>query len=73
MEKDKLWYLKRFNLFETMNQEEMEAISEDVVESEIKKKQPIFLQGDPSESLYFLKEGRVKITRIDESGSTPSV
>jgi CRP/FNR family cyclic AMP-dependent transcriptional regulator len=26
------------------------------------------MAGDPSENLYFLKEGRVKITRVDESG-----
>jgi len=68
MEHDKIWYLKKFNLFATMGQEEMESMSDDVFESEIKKKQPIFLQGDPGESLHFLKKGRVKITRIDESG-----
>jgi CRP/FNR family transcriptional regulator, cyclic AMP receptor protein len=68
MEKDKLWYLKNFNLFDTMGMEEMESISQMVAEDEIAKKQPVFLEGDPSENLYFLKKGRVKITRIDESG-----
>jgi CRP/FNR family transcriptional regulator, cyclic AMP receptor protein len=68
MEKDKLWYLKKFNLFDTMGMEEMESISQMVAENEIAKKQPVFLEGDPSENLYFLKKGRVKITRIDESG-----
>ncbi|HDL18737.1 MAG TPA: Crp/Fnr family transcriptional regulator [Bacteroidetes bacterium] len=68
MYKDKIWYLKRFNLFENFKQEEMDSLDKLVVESEIKKKQPIYLQGDPSEVLYFLKKGRVKITRLDESG-----
>ncbi|MBC8186534.1 Crp/Fnr family transcriptional regulator [candidate division KSB1 bacterium] len=68
MEKDKLWYLKKFNLFETMGMEEMESISQMVAENQITKKQPVYLEGDPSENLYFLKKGRVKITRIDESG-----
>ena len=68
MEKDKLWYLKKFNLFETMGMEEMESISQMVAENQITKKQPVYMEGDPSENLYFLKKGRVKITRIDESG-----
>ncbi len=68
MKQNKLWYLKRFNFLDTMTHEEMESLSEMVVNNEVKKKQPIYLAGDPSENLYFLKEGRVKITRIDESG-----
>ena len=68
MQKKKLWYLKRFNLFESIDQEEMESISKMVVDNQVRKKQPVYLAGDPSENLYFLKEGRVKITRVDESG-----
>ena len=68
MQVDKLWYLKKFNLFENMEMDDMESISKMVTDSKVKKKQPIFLEGDPSETLYFLKEGRVKIIRIDESG-----
>jgi len=51
-----------------MGQDEMENLSDHVVQDQIKKKQPVYLQGDPSENLYFLKEGRVKISRLDESG-----
>ena len=68
MERNKLWYLKRFNFLDAMTHKELELLSEMVVNNEVKKKQPIYLTGDPSENLYFLKEGRVKITRIDESG-----
>lgn len=68
MERTKLWYLKKFNFFETMSEGDMEKVSQMVTDSYVKKKQPIFLPGDPSENLYLLKEGRVKITRIDESG-----
>ena len=55
MERDKLWYLKKFNLFDTFNPEEMESVSEMVAENEIKKKQPVYMEGDPSETLYLLK------------------
>lgn len=68
MQKNKLWYLKQFNLFDTLNADEMESVSDMVVENQIGKKQPVYLEGDISEKLYFLKEGRVKITRVDESG-----
>ena len=68
MERDKLWYLKQFNLLDTMTQEEMESLSEMVVDNQVKKKHSIYMAGDSSENLYFLKEGRVKITRVDESG-----
>ncbi|UCE05153.1 MAG: Crp/Fnr family transcriptional regulator, partial [bacterium] len=67
-EQNRLWYLKKFNLFETMTEEEMESLNEVVVDNEVKKKQPVYLAGDPSENIYFLKEGRLKITRLDESG-----
>ncbi len=68
MEKNKLWYLKKFNFLDTMSEEEMESLSKVAVDSEVKKKQPIYLAGDPGENLYFLKTGRVKISKIDESG-----
>jgi len=68
MEKDKLWYLKRFNIFETVDHDEMEMVSQMVSENEIRKKQPVYLEGDSSENLYFLKKGRVKISRVDETG-----
>jgi len=67
-EQSRLWYLKKFNFFDTLNDEDMESLNEVVVDNEVKKKQPVYLAGDPSETIYFLKKGRVKITRLDESG-----
>lgn len=39
----------------------MESLSEVAVDNEVKKKQPIYLAGDPSENIYFLKEGLINI------------
>ncbi len=44
------------------------SLNDVLVDNVVKKKQPIYLAGDHSDSLYFLKQGRVKISRIDESG-----
>ncbi|HDQ00247.1 MAG TPA: Crp/Fnr family transcriptional regulator [bacterium] len=68
MKHTKLWYLKKFNLLETFSAEEMISLKDVLIDNVVKKKQPIYLAGDPDENLYFLKEGRVKISRIDESG-----
>ncbi|OQW67083.1 MAG: hypothetical protein BVN29_05265 [Nitrospira sp. ST-bin5] len=35
---------------------------------EVKKRQPLYLPGDPSSSVYFLKRGRVKIANTAPSG-----
>lgn len=68
MERDRIWYLKKFNLLESLTHEEMESLNKMVVDSLVKKKQPVYLAGDPNEYLYFLKRGRVKVSRVDESG-----
>lgn len=68
MNSKKLWYLKQFNLFNALSEQEMMSLNDLVVDNDVKKKQPIYLAGEPDENLYFLKKGRVKISRIDESG-----
>ena len=68
MKQNKLWYLKNFNLLKTFSEKEMMSLNDVLIDNTVKKKQPIYLAGDPGENLYFLKEGRVKISMIDESG-----
>jgi CRP/FNR family transcriptional regulator len=68
MKLNKIWYLKQFNLLDALSEDEMMSLNELVVDNDVKKKQPIYLAGAPDENLYFLKKGRVKISRIDESG-----
>ncbi len=67
-EKSKLWYLKRINLFSDMSSEEMESLAQKTRMESVSKKTPIFFPGDPSQQVYLLKEGRVKISRISEEG-----
>jgi len=67
-EKSKLWYLKRINLFTEMSSEEMGALAKKTRMESVSKKTPIFFPGDPSQQIYLLKEGRVKISRISEEG-----
>jgi len=67
-DKSKIWYLQKINLFKEMNAEEMGRLDRMTRMESVKKKTPIFFPGDPSQQVYLLKEGRVKISRISEEG-----
>jgi CRP/FNR family transcriptional regulator, cyclic AMP receptor protein len=65
---NKLWYLKHINLFSTLTMAELQEINRITRMQEVKKRQPIYLPGDPSTTVYLLKKGRVKIASTDASG-----
>ena len=67
-DKSKLWYLENFNLFESIDQNNMEKLNNITSMQEIKKSQPIYFAQDPSNSIFFLKKGRVKLTRTSPDG-----
>ena len=64
----KLWYLKHINLFSTLSQTELQEIERITRMHEVKKRQPLYLPGDPSNTIYLLKKGRVKIAATAPSG-----
>lgn len=66
--KTKLWYLQNIDLFKELTNEEMKTLDRITSMSSVKKKEPIYLPGDPSQQVYLLKSGRVKISRITADG-----
>jgi len=64
----KLWYLKHIKLFSGLSQAELQEMDRITRMQEIKKKQPIYLPGDPANTVYLLKKGRVKIASSASSG-----
>lgn len=64
----KLWYLKRIKLFSGLSQAELQEMDRITRMQEIKKKQPIYLPGDPANTVYLLKKGRVKVASSASSG-----
>jgi len=66
--KAKLWYLENFNLFEGLDKSNMEKLNNITSMQEIQKAQPIYFAQDPSNSIFFLKRGRVKLTRTSPDG-----
>ncbi|MEN8191501.1 MAG: Crp/Fnr family transcriptional regulator [Bacteroidota bacterium] len=67
-DKSKLWYLENFNLFEGLDQSNMERLNTITTMQDVPKSQPIYFAQDPSNSIFFLKKGRVKLTRTSPDG-----
>ncbi len=68
MIKNKIWYLQKTNLFKEMSSDEIKEVDRITVEESVKKKSTIFSPGDPSQKIYILKEGHIKISRVSEEG-----
>ncbi len=65
---NKLWYLKHIRLFDGLAPSEMEEMERQASMQEVKRRQPLYVPGDPSSNVYVLKRGRVKIANTDASG-----
>jgi CRP-like cAMP-binding protein len=60
--------LARCGLFEDLNSEEAEAICSKIVKRHYAKGQVISAQGDPSNSIYIIEKGRIKVSRQTTDG-----
>jgi CRP-like cAMP-binding protein len=67
-EKSKLWYLENFNLFKELDKAGKEHLEKITSMHEFPKSQPIYFPYEQSNSIFFLKKGRVKITRASPDG-----
>ncbi|WP_337871842.1 Crp/Fnr family transcriptional regulator [Ignavibacterium sp.] len=67
-DKSKLWYLENFNLFSSLKQDSMMELNKISLEKEIGKNQPVYFPNEPSNSIFMLKTGRVKISRYSKDG-----
>jgi len=65
---DNVNYLKKIPLFSELDTNQLSAIARVALEREYKKGHLIFMEGDPGEAIFFLKEGRIKITKQAEDG-----
>src|SRR6266851_8368687 len=63
---DKLWYLRRLNLFEGMTDEEIEQVSNELRIRHCGPRQPVLMPG--SDRVYLLKEGRIRLYHLLDDG-----
>lgn len=66
--KSKLWYFDNFNLVSALSKDEKKQLSEKASMKTIPKGQIVFFSDDSSKFIYFLKMGKVKISRYSEDG-----
>ncbi len=67
-DKTKLWYLENFNLFSSLKMKEMEELSKMAAMRNCIKNQVIYFTDDLSDKIYFLKQGKVKLSRYADDG-----
>jgi len=67
-DKSKLWYLENVNLFEALCPNTLENVADSSKMSTVKKDQFIYFPEDPSNTIFFLKEGKVKIGSFSDDG-----
>ena len=64
----KFWFLKQIKLFSSLGKEDLNHLDQITRMEDFRRRQPIYLPGDNPDSVYMLKTGRVKISRISEEG-----
>lgn len=64
----KLWHLENFNLFKTLSAFEKINMNTKAKHNKMKKNDYIYFPEDPSSSIFFLKNGRVKIGSYSDNG-----
>lgn len=68
-DKSKLWFLENFNLFSNLNKDKMMELNGLITDRQTERDEPIYFANEPSKSIYFLKTGRVKITKYLTDGT----
>ena len=64
----RLWYLENFNLFAGLAKEDLKEVARIATHREAKKDQYIYFPEEPSSSVFFLKQGKVKLGTYSEDG-----
>ncbi len=68
MDKKKIWHLENFNLLENLSQKEMMNLDGMAVMKNAAKNEIIYLSDESSDNIYFLKNGRIKISKYSDDG-----
>jgi len=62
----KLWYFNNFNMLSVLSDEEKMQIGKMVVDKETSKKEIVHFSDDSADKIYFLKKGKVKISKYSD-------
>jgi CRP-like cAMP-binding protein len=65
-----LWYLKKIQLLGNLGPEVLARLSERVEMREARRREVIYLPGDPGKSVFFVNGGRIKICKVTRDGKS---
>jgi len=68
MNLEKIWYLKKINFFSGLSREEMELLAKRTQMKQYRRKEVLYLPGDPGNTVFLLKKGIVKLSRLFPDG-----
>lgn len=66
--RSKLWYLENFNLRKILTMDERRRVAGTAIMQHVSKKEVLYFPTESSESVYILKEGKVKISKVTGDG-----
>ena len=69
----KHWYLKNIKVFADLPEEDKKELREMSHMTSYRKHDSICFPGQPADTVYFLKQGRVKIARVNENGQEATI
>ncbi len=69
-ERTKLWYFQNFNLFKEVEDRTLIQLAMLSQMSYSTKKEVVYFPDEPSNTIYLLKSGKIKISRISPDGQT---
>ncbi len=61
-------YLQKIPIFSELEHDELDAIGELILVRKYKRRQIIFVEGEPGEAIYIIMSGKVKLTKNTECG-----
>ncbi len=67
-ERRALWYLRKIPLLEGVGAEHVRALAAVVEIKEFRRRQIVYLPGDPGEHVFFIQGGRVKCSKVSRDG-----
>ena len=68
MEHEKLWYLRRLDIFSGLSDEEYGVIDRDSRTLQLRKRQLLPFHGTARQAVYFVKQGSIKLVRTSAEG-----
>jgi len=65
---EKIWYLKRIKIFSDLDDSALHGVAAKVVPAQFRRRETIFTAWDPSDRIYLLRSGRVKLYMLSDEG-----